>query len=404
MSAGGAPRLAFISCNETPWGGSEELWARTAGALAQDGAQIWVAKPRIDESAAPVRSLRERGARITDLVRFWPVPGRIVNFANFLLRPVMFAIWLFRLWLFLKRARPDLIILSQGGSWDGFYMGAVLNRFRVPYLLICQKASDLYWPPDHLRVRIRNFVAGASHVFFVSRHNHELLEQQIGRKLENASVVRNPFLVDYHQPIGWPDDEGPTLLACVGRLYPMEKGQDMLLRVLAQPKWLERNLRVDFYGAGCNREGLAEMAEFLGCTNVRFMGHVDDVKSIWASHHALILPSRAEGLPLVLVEAMLAGRVAIVSKAGGSAEVVDDGVDGFLMDGLDEASVDRAMERAWQLRSQWASIGLRAAAAIRVHVPEDPSRDLANQIRSIVAASGVNAADRPGATGQLVHE
>jgi glycosyltransferase involved in cell wall biosynthesis len=125
------------------------------------------------------------------------------------------------------------------------------------------------------------------------------------------------------------------------------------------------------------------MARYLGCDNARFHGHVDDVTAIWNSHHALVLPSRAEGLPLVLVEAMLAGRVTVVSKAGGIAEVVDDGVTGFLMAGQDEDGLDAAMERAWQARANWKVIGAAAALSIRQQVPADPPSELAQEILAL---------------------
>ena len=51
---------------------------------------------------------------------------------------------------------------------------------------------------------------------------------------------------------------------------------------------------------------------------------------IWAEHHALVLPSRFEGMPLVVVEAMLCGRPCIVTDVGGNAELIRDGINGFL--------------------------------------------------------------------------
>ena len=383
MGTGAKPRILILSCNETPWGGSEELWARTALRLVQSGAHVRVAKPHVDRSIAPLRALIEKGVKIVDLARLGFLPTKLASFLQYVFRPASVAIQLLPLWLQIKRTRPDLVVLSQGGNWDGFHMGWLLRKLKVPYVLICQKATDLYWPPDYLQIRVRALAQDARHIFFVSKHNHRLFEEQIGVKLPNASVVRNPFLVDYTVPLPWPDDDGTTRFACVGRLYPMEIGQDMLLRVLARPKWRERDVTVDFYGAGPNAGGLKQMAHYLGCDNARFNGHVDDVTAIWNSHHALVLPSRAEGLPLVLVEAMLVGRVAVVSKAGGSAEVVDDGVTGFLMSGQDEDGLDAAMERAWQKRADWQAIGAAAAKSIRQQVPADPPGELATAILSL---------------------
>jgi glycosyltransferase involved in cell wall biosynthesis len=125
----------------------------------------------------------------------------------------------------------------------------------------------------------------------------------------------------------------------------MEKGQDLLLRVLARERSRTRPVSVTFYGSGHQREGLEGMAQQLGLTNVTFAGFVRDIAAIWTDHHALVLPSRCEGLPLVLVEAMLSGRVAIVTDVGGSSEVIEDNRTGFLAAAATEDSLDEAMER-----------------------------------------------------------
>ena len=178
---------------------------------------------------------------------------------------------------------------------------------------------------------------------------------------------------------------GPTwdsCFACVGRFYPQEKGQDLLIRVLAREKWRSRPVSVTFFGSGQHGVGLAEMADFHGLENVRFGGFTHDIEEIWASHHALVLPSRAEGLPLVLVEAMLSGRVAIVTDVAGNGEVLEDDVSGFLASAPTEDALDEAMERAWQRRAEWRDIGERAAADIRRLVPPDPAGALAMQLIS----------------------
>ena len=139
-------------------------------------------------------------------------------------------------------------------------MASVCRFLRLPYVLIMQKATDLYWPTDSRRERMRAMYAGALWCFFVSEHNHRLTEEQIGIGLPNATVVRNPFLVPWERRTDWPDDRDGLRLACIGRLYPMEKGQDLLLRVLARDKWRNRALFVTFYGEGVNRAGVEEMA------------------------------------------------------------------------------------------------------------------------------------------------
>jgi glycosyltransferase involved in cell wall biosynthesis len=365
-------RITFVSSNFT-WGGSEILWSETAVRLASAGHRVTVIKNRLPRREGNVPALRAAGCRMVELARFPFLPNKLFSAAALLATFLSVGYQAFRLHAVVKlRRRPDLIVLSQGGNHDGWLLGAVIRRLGIPYAIVCQKATDLYWPQDRWLPEIRALYAGARHVYFVSEHNRRLTEEQIGAPIPAASIVRNPFAVPYDAPPPWPSGEGPIRLACVGRLYPKEKGQDLALRVLAGDAWRGRPVSLTFYGGGEQREALEAMARYRGLSNVAFAGYEDDVRAIWAKHHALLLPSRAEGLPLVLVEAMLCGRVPIVSDAAGNAEAVEDGRTGFL-GAATERGVADAMERAWARRSEWQAIGAAAGQAIRELVPPDPA-------------------------------
>jgi glycosyltransferase involved in cell wall biosynthesis len=166
--------------------------------------------------------------------------------------------------------------------------------------------------------------------------------------------------------------------------------------VLAREKWRGRSLHVSFFGRGVNREGLESLASRLGVRNISFEGQTEDVPGIWKNHHALILPSRAEGLPLALVEAMMCGRPAVVTNVGGNAEVVGDRVTGFLA-APDEGSLDAALEEAWSRRGELSEMGRRAAVTIREMVPPDPAKDFADALVEIAGALAEAKAGRVGA-------
>jgi glycosyltransferase involved in cell wall biosynthesis len=373
-------RIVFISSNVT-WGGSEVLWSQAAGILAARGHDVRAYKNRLSLRDAPAAQLKARGVKLFSLAGFPMLPVRRYSLTSVLHPHLGIAFQALRLHLSLRvRARPDLVVVSQGGNHDGWLLAAVCRRLKLPYVLVSQKATDLHWPQDRWLKEMRDNYRGALHAFFVSRHNLQLTQEQIGEPVSNASVVRNPFNVAYEARPPWPDANGKVGIACVGRLHPQEKGQDILLRVLARPEWRGRPVYVTFYGAGEQREGLAGMARFLGLENVRFAGHEDDVARIWAQHHLLALPSRAEGLPLALVETMLCGRVAVVSDVAGNAELLEDGVTGFVADAAAEESFAGALERAWNRRGDWQKIGNAAARYLRGEVPEDPPAAFADRL------------------------
>jgi glycosyltransferase involved in cell wall biosynthesis len=296
---------------------------------------------------------------------------------------------------YLARHRPDLVVVSQGANFDGLAYGDLCRTSGLPYVMISQKASDHRWPPDQDRGMMRSACQAARRCYFVSEHNLRLTEHQIGATLANAEVVRNPFRVS-GSALPWPSREEDSIrLACVARLETGEKGQDVLLQVLARPHWRDRNLSVSFFGAGINAEALRELAGRLTLTSVDFPGFVDDVESIWRTHHALVLPSRTEGLPLVLVEAMMCARFGIVTNEGGSAEVIDDGRTGFLAVAAKADAFDAALERAWAMRGDWEMIGSAASTAIRNLVPADPVSTFTGKLLELVAARPVSAQTSP---------
>ena len=86
----------------------------------------------------------------------------------------------------------------------------------------------------------------------------------------------------------------------------------------------------------------------------------------------LVLPSRYEGLPLVLVDAMRCGRPAVVTDVGGNAELCVDGETGFVAPSATVACFGQTLQRAWDARAGWPRLGEAARARVESLVPKDP--------------------------------
>jgi glycosyltransferase involved in cell wall biosynthesis len=114
------------------------------------------------------------------------------------------------------------------------------------------------------------------------------------------------------------------------------------------------------------------MIAMLGLPNVHLCGHVPDVAGIWSRNHLLVLPSRYEGLPLALIEAMWCGRPAVVTDVGGNAELLADNRTGFIARAATTESFEEALERAWQRCEEWREMGLAARAEVEAQIPADP--------------------------------
>jgi len=378
-------RIAIVTTCGEEWGGSEELWALSLPFLQARGCEVVVFKEKINRHHPRFAALARTGVGLQDLdtsslgasarrmaLKIWRRwrPGRSAQ-------PLHTAFT-----KGIRRYRPQLVVVAQGINFDGLAYAHLCREEGVPYIVVCQKAVEFYWPPAGDRAYMRRALEEARRCFFVSQHNLTLTEEQFGLRLSNASIVFNPVRLAM-KALPFPAVDKGFRLACIGRLFVIDKGQDLLLRILAMDKWRERPLSVSFVGKGVDEEGLRSMAALLGVNNIRFEGQLDDMSEVWGRCHALVLPSRSEGLPLVVLEAMSAGRAVIATVAGGTGEVVEDGVTGFLGEATLQ-SFEATLDRAWQERHRWEEMGRRAVAALARRVPSSPEEEFANAITDIL--------------------
>jgi len=149
------------------------------------------------------------------------------------------------------------------------------------------------------------------------------------------------------------------LFGSVGRLTPT-KGYDLLLAAFAALSI--KDARLVIAGEGPMRERLEGEARRLGLAGrVTFAGFKEDVRSFLMDLDFFVLPSRAEGLSLALLEAMATGVPVIATETGGIPEVLHDPAVGCL---VPEGSVD-ALRRAMAGVTAWTPerYGAMVAAA-----------------------------------------
>jgi glycosyltransferase involved in cell wall biosynthesis len=160
-------------------------------------------------------------------------------------------------------------------------------------------------------------------------HGVKEFSQSVGR-LPEAKLVVIPNGVDATRfsvaNVGRPDDwgvpAGRRMMTFVGRLDE-QKGLDWLVPLL--PRLLAEVPDCDFVlvGAGPKRAALERLARELGLAErVHFLGFRADADQILAASELVLLPSRWEGMPNVLLEAMAAGKPVVATDVEGVTEVV----------------------------------------------------------------------------------
>jgi len=135
---------------------------------------------------------------------------------------------------------------------------------------------------------------------------------------------------------------GSRIIAGVGRLNS-QKNFSLFLEIAAQLATRFPDLHFLLAGEGPEEKMLREKAATLGIANrVTFSGYVADTRLVYLAADVLLMPSRYEGLPMTLLEAMAMGLPVVASKLDGIAEVIGEGVEGFLVAPNDAALfVDR---------------------------------------------------------------
>ena len=381
-------RLSILSTmSGSPWGGSEELWRAAALRLRAENWAVHVSVQDWGEAASPaLRELQAAGVEVHARRPEHPLLRRLRRTRiGPRLRPAdssaYDSVWAFK---------PDLILVNQALGLDFLAPGiaARLEHPGPPYALLAQAYPET---PRVLssadRERAARLLRGAAARFFVARRNAEVCRRELAADFGAAEIVANPIAIQGAHAEPWPSSDGPARLACVARLYIGSKGQDALFQALAAlspslPPW-----RLTLAGTGPHEEYLRALALDLGLGDrIDFAGHVRDVRQLWRNHEALVLPSRMEGTPLALVEAMLCARPALVTDVGDCADWIGAPGCGDCAPAATPAALAPALSRFFAARADWPRLGMAAAARAASRLPADPAASFAARIKALVAA------------------
>ena len=223
----------------------------------------------------------------------------------------------------------------------------------------------------------------------ISRHGRGQLMLSCDRS-EWSKLIYVPLGIDASEfvpaPVRTRSSAGNIL--CVGRLAP-EKGQGLLLEAVASLRVQGRPVHLRFVGDGPDRAWLERRAAELGVSScVEFAGWVDQdrLMALYADTDLFVLPSLAEGIPMVLMEAMAMQIPCVAPRITGIPELIEHGADGMLFtvaDVDDLTQTMRALQESPELRLQ---IGKRAQARVlRDYDIERNTKLLAAELTKLLA-------------------
>ena len=157
-------------------------------------------------------------------------------------------------------------------------------------------------------------------------------------------------------------DERDFVVGEIAHLRP-HKGQRHLVAAVARLAERHPQLRLVLVGGGPDRDAIEDLACTLGVAErVRLTGARLDLPLVLAAIDVLALPSTFEGFGIVQAEAMYLGLPVVATAHGGSTEVVDDGITGFLVPYGDEDQLAERIDRLAgdpELRARMGAAGRR---------------------------------------------
>lgn len=192
------------------------------------------------------------------------------------------------------------------------------------------------------RVAIRTAIRLSQATTAVSEDTRRHLQDTVGGPARRIVTIPNGIpdragaRLPTRQALEVLEDE--LLLLSVGSLVP-RKGHDVLLRALHKMKPTPggKRWKLAIAGQGDSATALKELAQGLGLADrVILLGQRSDIPDLQAAADVFVMPSLWEGLPLAVLEAMMAGNAVVASNISGIPEAIRHTVDGLLVPPGDE--------------------------------------------------------------------
>lgn len=376
------PSLFFLSLmNSAAWGGSEELWHRTALHAAAKGHKVGCAFYEWQEKEEKISALVKAGCQIYRL----PNKGRSrQNLAQRIQHKI--SKWKAKQVInTLPFQEYDLTIVNLGGfeiytnTWKDIY------RRLNTYALVFHNYSETDSFKPAKAKRLKQWIKRAAGNFFDAGRIKEVLEQKLAIAIPNPDVVMNPItFASPSTPAPYPPLQEPFVFAMLAEFDTSRKAQDNLVKALASTKWKERPWQLMLYGKGKDGKMLQQLIHDLELTKkVKLMGHVTDVKTALQEAHLVLQMTHRDAMPIAVVEAMAMARPVVVSRVGDMPRWIMEGQNGWVTKDASIEEIDAVMERAWLQKEQWPQAGQQSFVLFKEKFPESPEDRFLQQLSKL---------------------
>lgn len=354
----------FLSLmNSDSWGGSEEIWYRSAIHLAQEGRKIAVCCFDWPEKEERLDQLRTAGCEL------YLLPGKNESRS------------------FGKRIRSrttikelpvenyDEVIINQGG-WKDIVHGPFKNIFTR-----CNTYSIIYHNYDREKLspgkkqlftkwvtKAKSNIGDAARIFPAITDVNSIA-------IPNQEVLFNPITFpaprQYTPFLSSPMDKLNFIV--LAQLDVKRKAQDILITALSTEKWKSRNWELHLYGKGNDIDLLVKMIETSGLHDKVFLkGYSQDIPGVLSWSHLLLQLTHLDAMPISVTEAMAMSRAVIASNVGDMPLWISNAVNGWVADEVTSEAIDAVLEKAWESRHKLQEMGKESFTIFTKKYPADP--------------------------------
>lgn len=305
------------------FGGVEKRMINIATSVPAGVSLIFVSLGKGGQSSAEIEAL---GHKVICLNHAFKIPNIALIFA------------LVKLF---KKIKPDVV--HSSGAEANFHA-----QIAAWYAGIKKRISEEIGFPVHsaaARVIFKNVYRLSHYLVCISNAVAEKVISLKEIKQNKIAVVYNPIIIPANIKAHI-NKKGDFVFITVCRLTAV-KNITSLIQAFAKLQPDNENIKLHIVGDGPDRTSLEAMAMQLAQPgSIVFNGFKTDVYNELAQADVFVLPSFSEGLGNAIMEAYIAGLPCIVSGVGGAAELVTQGVNGWVINPHDEGSLLNAMKQA----------------------------------------------------------
>ena len=177
----------------------------------------------------------------------------------------------------------------------------------------------------------------SDHIICPNNHLKYMINKFCFKNSDSISAIPNGINVDDLNTFNYDFDffmEENRYILFVGRIDPI-KGIEYLIKAYKIINKKHKDIKLVIVGTGLYESYIKQISDD---KNIVFIGHVSDkmkLSQIYKNSLMVVLPSLYEALPMVLLEAMACGKPVVASRVGGIPDVIEDGINGFLVEPRD---------------------------------------------------------------------